>query len=75
MGRVDHPSPAKVVGKIMCRDTVKADHPLFETTVVGVYVLHVINLADDSNTRCQIDWAMSDASTGSTQRCVSCSTL
>lgn len=61
MRRIDHPSPAKIIGKVMRSNTVKSDHPFLETAVIGVYVLHVVNLADHPNSRSKIDWAMSDA--------------
>ena len=49
---------------------VEAPYPIFESAVVGVNVLHVIDLGDHPNARRQIDRAMGDSHfpSGSTQR-------
>ncbi len=40
MSRIEHSSPAKIIGKVMNSDAVKSDHPFFETAVIGVHVLY-----------------------------------
>jgi len=47
MSRVNHPSPAKIIGQVMSSDPMEPDHPLLEPTTIGVYVLNMVNLADD----------------------------
>ena len=53
----------------MRSDAVEASYPSFESAVVGVNVLHVIDLGDHPKARRQIDRAMGDSHfpSGSTQ--------
>jgi|CXWL01.1.fsa_nt_gi hypothetical protein len=41
--------------QVMCSDAVKSAHPLFEAAVVGIHVLHVVDLADNPDTCSQIN--------------------
>ena len=44
----------------MCRDAVEPAHPLFEAVVVGIHVLHVIDLAGNPSACSQTDWTVGD---------------
>ena len=61
MSTINQSSPPEIIGKVMCGDAVKSAHPFFESTVVGIHVLHVVDLADNPDTCSQIDWAVDDA--------------
>lgn len=61
MSTINQPSPPEIIGKVMCGDAVKSAHPFFESTVVGIHVLHVVDLADNPDTCSQIDWTVGDA--------------
>ncbi len=61
MSTINQSSPPEIIGKVMCDDTVKSAHPLFEATVVGIHVLHVVDLAGNPDTCNQIDWTVGDA--------------
>ena len=60
MSRVNHPSPAKIIGQVMSSDPMKPDHPLLESAAIGVHVLHVVNLADHFDSCGQIYRAVGD---------------
>jgi len=60
MSRVNHPSPAKIIGQVMCSDSMKPDHPFLEPADVGVHVLRVVNLADHFDSCGHIDLAVDD---------------
>ena len=61
MSRIDHPSPAKIIGQVMSSDSMKPDHPLLESAIVGIHVLNMVNLADHADSRSQIDRTVGDA--------------
>ena len=61
MAPINQSAPTKIVGKIMRSDAMKTTHPSLESTIVGIDVLYVIDLADDPNARCKIDWTMRDS--------------
>ena len=48
-------SPAEVVAQVACSHAVEAAHPAFESAIVGIDVLDVINAGDDTLTSGQID--------------------
>lgn len=82
MSTINQSSPPEIIGKVMCGDAVRSAHPFFESTVVGIHVLHVVDLADIPDTCSQIDWAVDDANfphcgtqclaTISTENCIVC---
>ena len=76
MSTINHSAPTEIIGKVMSGDAVETVHPRFESTIVGIHVLNVVDLADYSNTRSQIDWPVSDADFphGGTQRFAAVST-
>ncbi len=61
MSTINQSSPPEIIDKVMCGDAVKSAHPFFESTVVGIHVLHVVDLAGNPDTCSQIDWAVDDA--------------
>ena len=50
MSTISHSAPTEIIGKVMSGDAVETVHPRFESTIVGIQVLNVVDLADYSNT-------------------------
>ena len=61
MAPINQSAPTKIVGKEMRSYSVEASYPGFEPAFVGVKVLHMIDLGDLPNTRCQINRAVGGA--------------
>lgn len=54
-------APTQIIFQVLGRDPMKASHLLFESTVVCVDVLDVVNPSNNQNSGRQVDRPMGDA--------------
>ena len=57
---LQEPAPTEIVGKVLGRDTLEADHPPFQSAVVGVDVLDGVGPVYHPNPSTEVDGLVSE---------------